>query len=166
MTSSKENFADYPRQLRSRTQEPFSVYELSTDRFAVHRTKTDARSSSGDDVSLQDGEDLIEVVEGKPKGETAPETNGPVYTTGGAQAIPTGLVFLRFGDGTKIAERADDIEGAGYEIARTIEYAANAGWLRHRSGSMAKSLTGISDLEKIRGVENVEPQMLMRRVSR
>ena len=85
---------------------------------------------------------------------------------GGSTAEPTGRVFIRFPDGINISERATEIEKAGYEIAEKIDYAPNAGWLTERSGSVAKAITGIEKLESIKDVENVEPQMLMKRVAK
>lgn len=91
-----------------------------------------------------------------------------VYTVqpGGSVAIPTGRIFIRFADGVNVADRTSDIENAGYKIAEKIDYAKNAAWLSEESGSIAKALAGIENLESIKGVENVEPQMLMKRVAK
>ena len=130
VTSSKTDFADYPERVRSRTEEPNSVYELQRDR--------------------QDAEP------------------GPVYALqpGGSAAVPTGLVFVRFKSGVKSTERVRAIEKAGYEISETVEYAAEAAWVRAKSGEVADALKGIAELEKIPDMENVEPQMLKRRATR
>jgi hypothetical protein len=133
----KNKFAEYPAKIRSRTQEPFQVYELVT------AEDQPARSEAGKD---------------------------PVATyvlqPGGSTAKPTGRIFIRLADGVNISERSDEIEKAGYEIAEKIDYAPNAGWLTERSGSVEKALAGIEKLESIKDVENVEPQMLMKRVAK
>jgi hypothetical protein len=94
--------------------------------------------------------------------------NRPVYVlgSGGRIARPTGLVFVRFKIGVTPDDRARDIEDAGYEIEQTLDYAPEAAWVRAKTGDIADALHGISHLEKISDVENVEPQMLMRRSSR
>ena len=130
MTTSQDDFAEYPRKVRSRTRAPYVVYEL-----------VEERSHGSDRVVYA----------------TQPE---------GSAAVPTGRIFIRFEDGIDVAEREGEIEKAGYRIAEKIAYAENAAWLRERSGSVAKALTGIEKLEKIKGVENVEPQMLTSRVSK
>ena len=96
------------------------------------------------------------------------EVSGPIYALqpGGSSAIPTGLVFVRFKSGVRSTERLREIEDAGYEISETVEYAAEAVWVRAKSGDIADALKGIDELEKIADVENVEPQMLRRRSSK
>ena len=128
------------------------------DRYVLHR----GPAGASDDQPF-------EIIEGKPGDrEIAAGTFGPVYALkpAGTQAVPTGLVFVRFKAGVKATERTKDIERAGYRIARTVEYSPGAAWLRDASDNIAQALNGIPKLEKIAGVENVEPQMLMRRVSR
>jgi hypothetical protein len=100
--------------------------------------------------------------------ERAGSKDPVVYTSlpEGSPAVPTGRVFIRFKDGVKVADRNSDIEDAGYKIAEKIDYAENAAWLSERSGSVAKALAGIEKLESIKGVENVEPQMLMKRAAK
>lgn len=130
MTTSRDDFAEYPRKVRSRTLEPYTVYELVTER-------------SGENERV-------------------------VYTSqpGGSPAVPSGRIFIRFEDGINVADRKPEIEKAGYKIAENIAYAENAAWLSERSGSVAKALVGIEKLERINGVENVEPQMLMKRAAK
>lgn len=130
MTTSKDDFAEYPRKVRSRTQEPNTVYKLVE------------KSSTGNDRIAYTSQ---------------PE---------GSPAVPTGRVFIRFEDGLKVADRSTEIEDAGYKIAEKIDYAENAAWLSERSGSIARALAGIEKLESIKGVENVEPQMLMKRAAK
>lgn len=81
-------------------------------------------------------------------------------------AIPTGLIFVRLVNGISFDNLTNHFHRAGYDIAKTLAYAPNAGWLRQTSDSISKSLTGLNKLAKISGVENVEPQMLMRSTKR
>jgi hypothetical protein len=157
MTSSKDKFAEYPRRVRNRTQDTSAVYELVDDRYAVNSAM---RAEDSDESS-------IEVLEGKPESRAIGRV-GPVYrlAPGGSLAIPTGLVFVRFKSGELVVDHIADIEKAGYEVARTIEYAPEAAWVRDGSNDIAKALNGVGELEKMAGVENVEPQMLMPRATR
>ena len=158
MTTPQDIFAECPAQVRGRTLEPSAVYELMRDRYALHR----GPAGTSDDRP-------IEIIEGKPDDRAiAAGAVGPVYALqpAGTQAVPTGLVFVRFKAGVKATERTKDIERAGYKIARTVEYSPGAAWLRDTSNNIGQALNGIPKLEKIAGVENVEPQMLMARVSR
>jgi len=123
------------------------VYKLENERYAVHR--------SDDELEFADG-----------KAERADARPVYVLQPGGTPAVPTGLVFVRFKEGVKPNERTRDIEKAGYEIEQTLDYAPEAAWLRAKSGEIADALKGIDKLARIADVENVEPQMLMRRVSR
>ena len=123
------------------------VYKLESERYAVGRS-----------------DEELEFADGKADDDNA----RPVYVLdpGGTPAVPTGLVFVRFKDGVKPDERERDIEKAGYEIDQTLDYAPEAAWLRAKSGEISDALHGLDDLRKITDVENVEPQMLMRRSNR
>ena len=158
MTTPHNIFAECPERLRGRTLEPSAVYELMRDRYAMHR----GPAGASDDQA-------IEIIEGKSGDrEIAAGNVGPVYALkpAGTPAVPTGLVFVRFKAGVKATDRTEDLERAGYKIARTVEYSPAAAWVRNASDNIAQSLNGIPELEKIAGVENVEPQMLMARASR
>jgi hypothetical protein len=88
------------------------------DRHAMHRGAAGASDAQP-----------IEIIEGKP-GDRALAAGdvGPVYALkpAGTPAVPTGLVFVRFETGVKATERSEDIERAGYKIARTVEYSPGA----------------------------------------
>lgn len=98
-------------------------------------------------------------------GESRSESEGalPVFALGGggSLAVPTGRVFVRFAEGENVARRAKDIADAGYEIEESPSYAPQAAWLRARSGDTVEALRGVAILERLAGIENVEPQMLM-----
>lgn len=93
------------------------------------------------------------------------DTLSPVYTleNNGTLTVPTGLVFIRFTEGVDIESQQAAINQAGYEVAKTLAYAPNAGWLRAKTNKIADALKGIAQLSAIKNVENVEPQMLIER---
>ncbi|HAZ43592.1 MAG TPA: hypothetical protein DDW76_16925, partial [Cyanobacteria bacterium UBA11369] len=68
-------------------------------------------------------------------------------------------VFIRFAEKVDVESHREAIEQAGYQIAQTLSYAPHAAWVRAQSGKISDALTGISKLEAIPNVENVEPQM-------
>lgn len=169
MASEKNPLSKFPREVRSRTQRPVTVYTRLPDHYAVHGPRPDRPPSENPVLAMGEGEDRIEIF----RGEAVKQKNsrgkiGPVYTLqpGGAPAVPTGRVFIRFKEEIPVEERLQEIEQAGYEIAQRLEYAPHAAWLRARSGEIADALTDIPALEQIADVENVEPQMLMQRANR
>lgn len=52
------------------------------------------------------------------------------------------------------------------ELVESLAYVPQAAWLRAPSGDIAAALAGLSRLEQLADVENVEPQMLMESVRR
>ncbi|HEV3468494.1 MAG TPA: hypothetical protein VG148_04180 [Pyrinomonadaceae bacterium] len=161
MAPQEDDFSEYPREVRSGTQKPSAVYTRLADHYAVRRGGTAA--GEGDEEF-----EVFRAGAGERGGEAARGQARPVYALrpGGAQAVPTGRVFIRFGEGVAVGERRREIEQAGYEIAQALDYAPHAAWLRARSGRIADALKGVEALGKIAGVENVEPQMLMPRAYR
>lgn len=134
-----------------------------TDYYAEHGRQPDTPAPG---AALLFNGGAIAVFHGKPardKDLQPPAALGPVYELhpGGAPAVPTGLVFIRFREGVDVTSRQQEIEGTGYEVAQKPPFASNAAWLRARSGNIADALTGIPKLEALPDVENVEPQMLM-----
>ncbi len=86
----------------------------------------------------------------------------PVYSSGkgGSVSVPTGLIFVRLSPNLSMNDRARNFADAGYELAKTLSYAPNAGWLRAKSGNVASALANAANLTDVAGVEHVEPQML------
>ena len=159
MSSTIDIFSKFPRQIPVKSNQ--TSYILKPGYYAAHGKQPPAET---DPVQLlNDG--AIAIYEGDPPTAFAsmPDRLSPIYTLaqGGSLAVPTGLVLLRLGEHIPIADRLDAVEAAGYEVAETLSYAPNAAWLRARSGKIADALAGTKELEKIPGVENVEPQMLM-----
>ncbi len=160
--SSPDSLAAYPERVPASTEHPGPVYVRLKDHYAVHATTKS--SHPGAQTVLADG--AIGVYDaGTPPPTTSSAVVTPVYATpaGGAPAVPTGGVFVRFDDGIVAEARRGELAAAGYEIERVPSYAPNAAWVR--AGDIAASLIGIPRLAAIPGVRNVEPEML-RKVAR
>jgi len=172
VTFQKNYFSEYPQQIRFGTEQSAVLYSRKSGYYAVHY-KQPGTVAPGAVLQLNDG--AIAVFQGEPdESENAIRlasttgTLGPIYTlqTDGTLAVPTGLVFIRFVEGVEVELHREAIKQAGYEIAQSLSYAPHAAWLRAQSGNILDALVGISKLEAIPNVENVEPQMLMERVQR
>ena len=162
MSANKDDFAKYPTELWVGAGEKAQAYKLLPRFYAVHGAREDA---GGPEPLQTFSEENIAVFKGEP-GETSAAGSrnlSPVYALhpGGSMAVPTGQVFIRFADGVKVEDRSEEIEKAGYEVAQKLDYAPNAAWLHASSGSIADGLNAIDKLQKLKDVENVEPQMLM-----
>jgi hypothetical protein len=149
MTTSEKFFARFPKRIEISSGGRSSVFELVPGRYA-----NDVRGKNP------------AVVEGEPKPNS--DEIGPVYELkpAGGDAIPTGRVFVRFRSDVTASERRHEIEGSGYEIDEIVSYAPEAVWVRAASGDIADALSDLSKLQKLTDVENVEPQMLMRRATK
>jgi hypothetical protein len=115
---------------------------------------------------LEDG--AVAVFRGAPDERTRRTARiGPVYRSEkGRLIVPTGRVLLRFREGVSADSRRPDIEAAGYEIEEVPPYAPNAAWVRRKGGDIAGSASARQSLRKLADVENIEPQLLSRNVSR
>jgi hypothetical protein len=71
-------------------------------------------------------------------------------------------VLVRLAEGEPIAQHAGDLEKAGFTIVEPLSYAPHAAWVAPREGGVAAALRGLDRLAHTKGVEHVEPQMLMR----
>jgi hypothetical protein len=168
----KNYFSEYPQQIRFGTEQSAVLYSRKPGYYAVHY-KQPGTVAPGAVLQLNDG--AIAVFQGEPdepenaiRLTSTTGTLGPIYTlqADGTLAVPTGLVFIRFVEGVEVESHREAIKQAGYEIAQSLSYAPHAAWLRAQSGNILDALVGISKLEAIPNVENVEPQMLMERVQR
>jgi len=168
----KNYFSEYPQQIRFGTEQSAVLYSRKPGYYAVHY-KQPGTVAPGAVLQLNDG--AIAVFQGEPdESENAIRlasttgTLGPIYTlqADGTLAVPTGLVFIRFVEGVEVESHRSAIKQAGYEIAQSLSYAPHTAWLHAPSGNILDALVGISKLEAIPNVENVEPQMLMERVQR
>jgi hypothetical protein len=155
-------FVKFPRQIAVSSSVGQQTYTVAPGLYAIHgNAKSQAKDA---EYVLNEGE--IAVFKGLPENATAADATeklSPVYTLvpGGTPAVPTGLVLVRFAGGNAVSDRKDEIKNAGYEVAETLSYAPNAGWLRARSGDIADALAGLKKLKEMPSVESIEPQMLM-----
>lgn len=169
MASEKDPFSKFPSEIRSGTKRSAPVYTRLPDLYAVHGAPASRLPSEVPILVMGEGEEHIEIFRGEAeKQKNAAAQIGPVYTLrpDGPPAVPTGRVFIRFKEGVSVETRLGAIEQAGYQIAQSLDYAPHAAWLRARSGEIADALRQIPMLEQIADVENVEPQMLMRKANR
>lgn len=169
--SKSDPLAGYPQKLRQSTQNPGIVYVRASDMYALRGGATGLREAPLATLSA-DGGDSIRVYRGSPgpaaRSAAAPAAAVlPVYSqaVGDGLAIPTGRVFVRFADAIKAESRAAELKKLGYRIAQTLAYAPNAAWLEAEDGAPS-ALRNIERVEKLDGVENVEPQLLSPRAAR
>lgn len=157
------DFSEFPKVVSAGTRST-RKYHLLNSHFAVHGMP----SQAGSEPAMEFVPEQIAVYPmdryaqmRQTRGETT-----PVYSLqpDGLLAVPTDRVFVRMSSDVKFADHGRDFRNAGYEIDQTISYAPHAGWLRASSSSIASSLAGLDRLSAIRGVENVEPQMLQKAV--
>jgi hypothetical protein len=114
-------------------------------------------------VSQPDGRFSVVPAEGAGPGA------GPVYRAagaGGAIAVPTGRVFVRFGAGTRAQDRAGELEAAGFDVEDVPGFAPHAAWVRPRSGRVEDALEALDAVRGVPGVEHAEPQLVAERASR
>jgi hypothetical protein len=168
MSSKKDYFSKYPRQIRANMTASAPLYVLKSGHYAVQHRSANI-PAPGAVLLLDDG--AIAVFQGEP-GEAAEASQSgdlsPVYglQPSGLPAVPTGRIFVRFAEGVQAESRRQEINRAGYELVESLAYAPHAAWLRPRSGDIADALTGIPQLEQLPHIENVEPQMLLESVRR
>ena len=164
----KDYFSDYPQEIRVGSDAYGGLrlrtavcYTRKPGYYAVHYKQPNT-VASGAILQLNDG--AIAVFSGEPN-QSEQGALSPVYTLqpNGSLAVPTGLVFIRFAEGVDVESQREVINQAGYEVEQSLDYAPQAAWLRAQSGNIVDAIAGISQLEAIPNVENVELQMLMER---
>ena len=159
----QDYFSEYPQQIRIAKPQSTILYDRKPGYYAVHYNQP---NSVADQAVLQLNDGAIGVFAGEP--DELDNTLSPIYTLqpDGSLAVPSGLIFIRFVAGVDVKSHREAIKLAGYEVTDSLSYAPQAAWLRAQSGKILDGLRGISRLEAIPDVENVEPQMLMARVQR
>lgn len=158
-------FEEFPERIKVGTKHADKFYTLVPDYYAVHYGGETWETSNAF-MMLEEG---IAVYKGKPDKSFDGSTSlTPVYILqqSGAFAVPTGKVYLRFSEGIEAKTQQQKIQSAGYEIVGIPPYAPHTAWVQSVSESIADSLSDINLLEMLSDVENVEPQMLMKRVER
>jgi hypothetical protein len=169
-----EPFGDYPQQLSSSSGQVEAVtYRQQAGYYALRYDDAEAQPP-GALLVLRDERGAIALFEGEPAvpgprsqlGEAADLAALPVYGAPGLMAVPTGEIFVRFGDGIDARDRAADLAQVGYRIDRLLDFAPQGAWVMAESGQISDSLQGLESLAALPDVENVEPQMLMERSTR
>lgn len=163
----KDYFSEYPQQIRVAKEQSTILYDRRPGYYAVHYNQPKMVADEvADKAVLQLNDGAIAVFAGEP--DELDNTLSPIYTLqpDGSLTVLTGLIFIRFVAGVNVESHREAIKQAGYEVANSLSYAPHAAWLRAQSGKILDALRGISRLEAIADVENVEPQMLMARVQR
>ncbi|RCJ31862.1 hypothetical protein A6769_29560 [Nostoc punctiforme NIES-2108] len=160
----KDYFSEYPEQIRVSGDVSLRTavsYTRKPGYYAVHYNQP-STVAIGAILRLNDG--AIAVFSGEPN-QSEQGILSPVYTleSNASLAVPTGLVFIRFAESVDVESQREVINRAGYEVAQSLAYAPHTAWLRAKSGNIIDAIAGISQLEAIANVENVEPQMLMER---
>ncbi|MEH2067938.1 MAG: hypothetical protein V7K47_07180 [Nostoc sp.] len=157
----KDYFSEYPQQISAGSNASAVSYTRQPGYYAIHYNQP---STVAQGAILQLNEGAIAIFSGEPK-RSQKNTLSPIYTLepNGSLAVPTGLVFIRFAEGVDVESQRQAIDRAGYQVEQSLDYAPHAAWLRPRSGNIADAIAGISRLEAIPNVENVELQMLMER---
>jgi hypothetical protein len=148
-----------PARLRLRGDDRAEVsYELADDLVATHSAEPSPEAIltfAGDAINV---EPLTAV-----RARAVEEGQlGPVYrrVPGGALAVPTGRAFVRLAAGEPAARREEDLAAAGYRLEQVPSYAPHAAWVRPASGRVVDALRHLDRLERLSGVEHVEPQLL------
>ncbi|MEH1940117.1 MAG: hypothetical protein V7L01_07870 [Nostoc sp.] len=171
----KDYFSEYPEKIRVGSDADGGLrlrtsvfYTRKPGYYAVHYNQPNTVASGAILQLNQDAMSPTGVVAAVFPGEPNQSEQGtlsPIYTLqpNGSVAVPTGLVFICFAEGVDVESQREAINRAGYEIAQSLSYTPHAAWLRAQSGNIADAIAGISQLEAIPKVENIEPQMLMER---
>ncbi|WP_414572937.1 hypothetical protein [Nostoc sp. CCY 9925] len=157
----KDYFSEYPQQIRVGSDGSAVSYTRQPGYYAIHYNQP-STVAPGAIVQLNEG--AIAIFPGEPN-QSQKNTLSPIYTLepNGSPAVPTGLVFIRFAKGVDVESQHEAINRSGYKVEQSLDYAPNAAWLRSQSGNIVDAIAGISRLEAIPNVENVELQMLMER---
>jgi len=133
-------------------------YELDDSLIAMHGGGP-AKGASTPVASLEGG-DITIVPAGQASGR--PKRTGPVYRAGpgGPIAVPTGRVFVRFREGTSAESKREEVAAAGFAVESVPAYAPHAAWVRPASERVTDALVDLDRLQRLPGVERVEPQLV------
>ena len=151
-----------PDQLRVRMGKGESAYELAPNLVAVHGVEPGPHvvaAFQDEGIAVEEIEQVSEPLPG--------ERVGPVYLQpSGEVAVPTGRAFVQFAHGERADRHADDLGAAGFDLEEVPSYAPHAAWVRPRGGRVVEGLRLLGRLERVPGVEQVEPQLLSRSAHR
>lgn len=156
-------FLGFPRRIEVPETLGGGVYTLRTDCYGLRGR---ARALEREHILSELEGGTTAVLRGEP-GEDERSEARPVYELpGGAPGVPTGLLFARFREGTDAAAQAPALHRVGYEIVEIPRWAPHAAWIRAAGGDVSRSLANVAALERVEGLERVEPQMLTRAARR
>lgn len=156
----EDRLREFPERLSAGTQRGDTFYARAEGYYATQE------GADAADAVMTLKEEGIAVHRGEPgggKGGAADVTAVYRLQPSGPLAVPTGQIYIRFAEGVAADSRSREIESAGYEIVKTSPYAPHTAWLKSTSGDIAHALSNLHALERLAGVENVEPQMLTTR---
>ena len=153
--------ASAPATLRSSSAQPRAEYTLADDLMATHSAQR------GGDETLLSHEGGSIAIGPAAAGAGAHDVRdasalGPVYRAaqGGGVVVPTGRALVRFGDDDEAECHRDELAAAGFDLEQPLSYAPQAAWVRASSGLITDTLCGLASLERLPGVQHVEPQLI------
>lgn len=87
----------------------------------------------------------------------------PVYRAqpSGMLAAATGRLWVSFAEGIGATQKRQIVEKAGCSLDELPSWTTSGAWVRASSGKVADALAAAAVLQKLPGVEHVEPQMLI-----
>lgn len=163
--ASPDPLTAFPAQLKHSTEHPQRVYQRAADLYAVQEDEVVASAPAEQSLRTDDGH-RVAIHRCAPG--AAPRGAQAVYVeaAGGQRMVPSGRVFVRFADTVKAESRRALLLAAGFRITALPSYARHAAWLEADDRVAAHALAGVSRLEALPDVENVEPQWLGARQAR
>ena len=147
-----------PASLRRSSAQRDPEYTLADDLIATHG----AEPGDGAALTHEGGSIAIEPAAAGAHDVRDAAVLGPVYRAahGGAVAVPTGRALVRFGDDDEAEHHRDELAAAGFDLEQPLSYAPQAAWVRASSGLITDTLCGLVSLERLPGVQHVEPQLI------
>jgi hypothetical protein len=134
-----------------------TAYERAEELVAIHGVSDADRPT----FSYECGDIAVEPAPADVGGDARRGRLGPVYRdAGGRLAVPTGRVFVRFGEGDPAQAHEAELTDAGFEVEQVPRYASHAAWVAPRDRDVGGALLRLEDLRRIGGVQSVEPQLL------
>jgi hypothetical protein len=135
------------------------AYELARDLVAIH-----GGTPGPEAVAAFEAENIaVEPIADAERRGIERGAAGPVYRRipGGGLAVPTARAFVRFVEGDAPSRHEAELAAAGYELEEVPSYAPQAAWVRAAGGRVTDALQHLERLERLPGVESVEPQLLV-----
>jgi hypothetical protein len=162
-----EDVERFPRVLHVLHGGRETAYELVDDLVATHADGTQAPpAGSARPIDELEGGRLAIWDAAPPAAES--HRVGPVYRTvpGGSLAVPTGRVFVQFGEATEATAQRGLLADAGFVLESVPGYAPHAAWVTPANGQVEDALRGLERLRDLPRVESVEPQLVGRSARR